>query len=140
MARGAKFAGEAGALAGRDPRKQAFARRLWELMMEKGWNQSILARRAELGRDLVSGYIRGRNLPDPKNANKLAQALGIPLEELFPERMTPPADHNTPIAMKATQPGMAFININVEVPFDVAAKVIALVGEVLPAKGPVKSE
>ena len=59
----------------RELTKQEFGRRLMALMLDKGWNQSELARAAKLGRDAISTYIRGISFPEPKNLVKLAQAL-----------------------------------------------------------------
>src|SRR5690242_21640521 len=61
-----------------------FARRLYNLMLSKGWRQSELARRAGLPRDSVSTYIRGKVLPTAESVYKLAKAFGIPAEELLP--------------------------------------------------------
>ena len=65
-------------------RKSEFGKRLFDLMIQKGWNQSDLARQAEMGRDSVSTYIRGRSVPTPQNLDKLSSALGISSEELYP--------------------------------------------------------
>lgn len=64
--------------------KQEFGRRLLALLLDKGWNQSDLARKAGIGRDAVSTYIRGRSFPDPKNLRKLADALGTEMETVLP--------------------------------------------------------
>ena len=64
--------------------KAAFAQRLLTVMRERGWTQSELARRARIGRDNVSGYIRGKNLPGPAILNRLAAALEVGPEELIP--------------------------------------------------------
>ena len=64
--------------------KEEFARNLYEMMASKGWTQSELSRRAGIGRDNVSQYIRGRTYPTPNFLAKLAQALGTTPEELLP--------------------------------------------------------
>ena len=45
--------------------KQEFGKRLYSLMVERGWQQSDLARAAGIGRDSVSTYMRGHSLPGP---------------------------------------------------------------------------
>lgn len=65
-------------------RRQDFGNRLYKALRKKRWNQSDLARHSGLGRDSISQYIRGRSVPSPKNLTKLADALGIEDEVLFP--------------------------------------------------------
>ena len=61
-----------------------FGKRLQSLMLKKGWNQSELARKCDLGRDSISQYVRGRSIPTPRNLNKLAGILGVEATALFP--------------------------------------------------------
>jgi transcriptional regulator with XRE-family HTH domain len=68
----------------------------------KGWTQSELARRADVGKDMISTYVRGRHLPDANNAKKLADAFGITVEELFPEIAgADPTPIDTPFELRA---------------------------------------
>lgn len=66
-------------------KKTEFGRRLKSLMLERGWNQSELARYAEMGRDNVSGYINGKYLPNAKHLHKLARALHVDPQTLLPD-------------------------------------------------------
>lgn len=85
-----------------DSELQAFARRLYEKMTEKGWNQSDLARHAfgvdregkPKGRDRISVYIAGKNLPDDANMKKLADVLGVRVADLAPDLSKAPVDRN----------------------------------------------
>tara|TARA_R100001015_G_C4536279_1_gene101357 strand:+ start:298 stop:705 length:408 start_codon:yes stop_codon:yes gene_type:complete len=61
-----------------------FGKRLYSLMLKKGWNQSEMARRVGIGRDSISQYVRGRSIPSPANLDKLAGILGIEKDVLFP--------------------------------------------------------
>lgn len=63
--------------------KAEFAKRVYKRMMDKGWNQSQLARYAGLPRDSISVYIRGRSLPTPQSLQKLAACLGCAPEDLL---------------------------------------------------------
>ena len=65
-------------------KRQAFARRLFRLMIGKGWLHSELARRAGLRRDTTSNYLHGTVLATQANAEKLAKALNVTVEELLP--------------------------------------------------------
>lgn len=71
-------------MSGLDDATQVFGRRLYELMMAKGWNQSELARRAGLERHDVSYYIRGGDYPTPRHMKGLAAALGVTPRDLIP--------------------------------------------------------
>ena len=64
--------------------RQEFGKRLYNLMMQKRFSQSDLARAAGLGRDSISQYVRGRSVPSPKNLVKLADALDVEVDVLFP--------------------------------------------------------
>lgn len=125
--------GDDGPMMPKDLRKQEFARRLYQLMLKQNWRQSDLARAARLGRDSVSGYIRGRNLPDPKSAKALADAFGISIEELWQGNVERAIDSEMPsleIKMAAGQTGRAWVRLNCMLPFSVAAKIAALIDEV----------
>jgi transcriptional regulator with XRE-family HTH domain len=114
------------------PREMArleFGRHLWALILKAGMSQSDLARAADIGRDSVSGYIRGRNLPDPKHAKAMADALGIPLEKLYPGSIKRAMDNEPPaveLRQAAGHPGKAWLRINRAVSFTTGAKIIAL--------------
>lgn len=68
-----------------DRLKKDFGLRLRAMTLDKGWNQSELARRSELGRDNISGYITGKYIPNPPHLVKIAKALGVQPKDLFPE-------------------------------------------------------
>lgn len=118
----------------RDAELKIFARRLWRLMVGQGWNQSELARRSGVGRDMISGYVRGKHLPDPPHAKKLADALGVEIEDLFPvssggadmpavvaQRELPPVE------MRATSDGKVMLHVNLELPMETALQVLSLI-------------
>lgn len=64
--------------------RQEFGRRLYNFMMQSRMSQSDLARASGMGRDSISQYVRGRSVPAPKNLAKLADALNIEVDVLFP--------------------------------------------------------
>lgn len=64
--------------------KEDFGRRLYKLMSAKGWRQAELARRADIGRDSVSNYIKGKSYPTPMNLEKMATALGVTGDDILP--------------------------------------------------------
>ena len=82
----------------KETRMRDFAKRMQKAMVAKGWSQSDLARAAQkfmpegqdFGRHLINYYIRLRGLPTPIYLKALADALGVPPDELLP-----PQDHWT---------------------------------------------
>jgi transcriptional regulator with XRE-family HTH domain len=88
--------------------RKEFARRLQAALNAKKWSQSDLARATfgshvdkatgytvATGRDRISAYLQAKSLPEPKTAQKLADALGVKVDELMP----PP-----PIVAQSQQP------------------------------------
>ena len=77
---------------GDSERLRAFAQRLTDSMLSKGWTGAELAREAskfapkskELGRHLISAYTRGANEPTEANLQYIARALGVKPEDLLP--------------------------------------------------------
>lgn len=110
-----------------------FGRRLSKLMLDRGWNQSELARRAGLGRDAISTYVRGRSLPEPKSLKALSDALSISTDALFPNSVMMAMDADTSPRMEikeaAGHPGMAFIRVNRMLSIPTIAKIFSLIME-----------
>lgn len=71
----------------RESIKKQFARKLQSLMLEKGWNQSETARRAGMGRDNISCYVRALNLPETNQLYKLAKAFRVDPNDLIPDAL-----------------------------------------------------
>lgn len=109
--------------------KQEFGRRVYRLMTERGWHQSELARQAQLTRDAVSTYVNGRSLPDPKNAKRLAEALGVTLEALLPNIAESAIDRDPPameLKVSALNPDVAWLRINRLVETDKAMQIMSI--------------
>lgn len=116
-----------------------FARRLTAARVEKGWNQSELARRAaahmhnkKFNRDNVSKYESG-TLPRPVHLNALAKALGMKADELLPSTgrlLTDDMTDTTPdLTFRTVGEGMAWLRINQRLPVDAAMKIITILRE-----------
>jgi transcriptional regulator with XRE-family HTH domain len=117
-------------LAPRHLTKQEFAKRLYRLMLKRGWNQSELARQADLPRDSVSTYIRAKVMPTPQSAQRLAVALGVVPEELMPNHVESAIDEDSPsLEMKVSvnAPSKAWLRVNRLVSLSTAARVIDLI-------------
>lgn len=53
------------------------------LRMRKGWSQLQLAEKAGLSNEAISHWEHGDNAPRMENAEKLADALGVTITELY---------------------------------------------------------
>ena len=95
--------------------KQEFARRLHNMIMDRGWNQSELARRAGVGRDAISTYVRGRSFPEPATLRKLSKALSCNPEELLPNATAAAMDEDEPalsIREASGHPDKVWLKVN----------------------------
>jgi transcriptional regulator with XRE-family HTH domain len=95
--------------------KQEFGKRLYGLMLAKGWHQSELARQAGIARDAVSVYIRGKALPTPLNRDRLAKALSVDPDELLPNHIESAIDEDMPafeMKVSSSAPGTAWLRVN----------------------------
>lgn len=64
--------------------RQTLAKRLRSLRTEKGWTQQELARRSEVGQSAISTLESGRCRPQLATLLKLAEALDVSKEDLWP--------------------------------------------------------
>lgn len=123
---------------------QQFARRLHELMSQRGMSQSDLAREVwgtttdtrgytvAKNRDRIGAYLRGESLPEPQNLSRLAEALGAKTEELAPEIVASTVDRENPeiaMTMVAGHHDKVHLQINKLVSLALATKIIGLLAE-----------
>lgn len=117
--------------------KIEFARRLNRAMIEKGWNQSELARRASahapegstvsMTRDKVSKYLRGEALPNPVHLELLTKALGKRPAELIPDWGVPEAgDALPPVDVRDAGDGTVWLRVNQSLDWPRALKILAI--------------
>lgn len=95
--------------------RQEFGRRLHKILLEKRWNQSELARQANMKRDSISAYVNGKRWPTPASQKAMADALGMTVDELFPNAIMHRIDDEVPaFEMKtaAGHPGQAWVRVN----------------------------
>jgi transcriptional regulator with XRE-family HTH domain len=123
----------ADAKATRDEVKKEFGRRVYTLMLQRGWTQSELAKEAGLTRDAISRYTRHVSIPEPHALLKLANALGVDREALLPdyEGVTKDVASETPLRIEAVRsdPSMAWITINRMVKMSAIPKILAVLEE-----------
>lgn len=98
-------------------------------MLGKGWTQAELARRADVLKDSVSNYVRGNITPTGINLEKLAKALGVKPEELYPNLAESAIAADTPsleLKVSTSDPTVSWLTINRMVRTSTAAKIIEL--------------
>ena len=111
--------------------KKEFSTKIYSLMMANNLSQSDLARSAGVGRDSISQYVRGRSLPSPKTAAKIAKALKVDIQELYPASKhyeDPQTGKGFSITHLEDDPKMArvVINIDKKIPLATAQEMFAL--------------
>jgi transcriptional regulator with XRE-family HTH domain len=103
--------------------KQRFAATVKQLMAERGWSASELARQAGLGTDNISRYLSAKYVPGAKHLAKMAEAFGVQPAELYGS----PADECTAeLRVLRNDPTQAQLRINQVVPLDVALQILTL--------------
>lgn len=110
--------------------KQQFGRRLYQLMLARGWNQSELARQSDLPRDSISTYVRGVALPTPKSLKSLADALDMKMSDLLPDAVEAAVDEDFPsleIKVSPSAPNTAWLRVNRLVSLTTATRIIDLI-------------
>lgn len=112
--------------------KQEFGRRVYKLMLEKGWRQSELARQADLPRDSISQYVRGKTFPTPLSLQKLAKALGVEPNVLLPNHAHGAIAEDDPeFEMKASagDPSKVWVKVNRLMSMKAAVEVAKILDE-----------
>lgn len=120
---------------------ERFARKLYELLLERDMTPSDLARLiwgsttdkrgydVARNRDRISVYLAGKSVPDPLNLKKIADALGVPMDELAPDITGSAVERENPeigITAVSGHPEKVYLRVNKLVTMTVAAKVMTL--------------
>lgn len=112
--------------------KAEFAKRVYKRMMDKGWNQSQLARYSGLPRDSISVYVRGRSLPTPQSLQKLSTCLGCAPEDLLSTYAQAAAEiQPTRLELREIhgEPDYMWIKLNARFKKETALKILMLAGQ-----------
>lgn len=112
--------------------KDEFARRLYKLMIDKGWRQADLARHAGLPRNAISVYLRGASLPNPESTKALAKAFDMDPAVLLPNYTESAIERDNPELDFRVSPGdpkKAWLRINRLVSTSLAIKILALISD-----------
>jgi transcriptional regulator with XRE-family HTH domain len=106
-----------------------FGRKLYNLMVARGWTNAETARRAGIPRDAVGVYVNGRAYPQTRNLNALAKAFGLEPEELLPNIVIDAIAEHAPGEsgqLTLTRSGHALLKINRVVSVATALKILTL--------------
>ena len=115
-----------------------FGRRVRAAMLKAGFKtQSDLARKAQqflpdgqtFGRDLISNYVNGNNMPLEYHLNAMCRALNVKPEDLVPNDNSWREDANPPLDIRTAGDGSVWIRVNQRTTLDVAMKIMALLNE-----------
>lgn len=109
--------------------KDEFARRLYKLMIEKGWRQADLARVAGLPRNAISVYLRGASLPNPESTKALAKAFDMDPALLLPNYTESAIERDNPEIEFRVSPAdstKAWLRVNRLVHTSTAIKILAM--------------
>lgn len=112
--------------------KAEFGRRLYDMILARGWRQSELARRANVQRDGISSYINGKTYPSDQNLVKIARALGVKPNDLMPDfGMSGPAGVSSDFTVEALpgDPAMVRIRLDRVLPVGIATEIVVLVNK-----------
>ncbi len=72
-----------------DRQEVEFSRRLSQLMAERQMTQTELARLVGVGQSAVSMLLSRKCQPQPRTLGKIAEALGVKVEDLWPGKLGP---------------------------------------------------
>ena len=72
-----------------DAQEETFAERLKAAMQTKGWNQEKLAERTGVGQPAISNMLNRQSRPQTRTVLRIAEALAISPDELWPGIATP---------------------------------------------------
>lgn len=108
-----------------------FGRHLHEMMLDRHLRQSDLARLTGMGRDSISQYVNGNTLPTEENSRKLAKALNVGFDEIYPPNFrreaADTANHGLRLTQVVGEPNKCWLYINRPMTFALAAEIIKLI-------------
>ena len=111
-------------------RKQEFAKRLYKIIVARNLTQSEVARLAEIGRDSISQYVRGMSIPKPRTLVKIAEALKVEPEELFPNYQAASVEEELPeqnFKGVTGDPEHMWVRLNIKLPKAKALEVMRII-------------
>lgn len=124
---------------------EEFARRLNMALRERRMSQSDLARKVwnrmtvdnrgyqvVWGRDKISAYVNGKIMPEPQTLTDIADALGVPEEELAPNLTADAIEREHPEVLLQFAQGhsdKALLRIRKILPLEIATEIVKLIND-----------
>ena len=109
-----------------DDWKERLSGNIRRLLLQRGWNQSELARHSGVGTDNISRYLKGKYVPNAKHLGKIADALGVMASDLYVEQEESD-DYAVEFRVLRDDPNHALIRLNQVMPTDIAMQIVTLV-------------
>lgn len=109
-----------------------FGRRFRQAMLDKGVRQIDVANATDIGRDSISGYTRGRVLPEGDNLRKICKFLDTTPEKLVPHYGidTKAVDHMPALEIQqANAEGKVWLRVNQVVSLEQVSRIMAILQE-----------
>lgn len=113
--------------------REEFGRRLYRMIKDMGLTQSEFARKAGLGRSLISSYVRGQNYPTPDSAEAMARVLGVKdSNELLPNHIAAAIERDTPafdFRASSADPKRGWLKVDRAVSIETGSKIMQLLAD-----------
>lgn len=107
-----------------------FGRRLGRAIAKKAWRQSDLARHSGVGKDSVSNYINGKSAPTRVSLERMASALGVSANDLWPNYAGEVAiPHIQKLERDSSNVDFGFIHINARVRYNTGLKLMKILDD-----------
>lgn len=114
----------------RQQAKIEFGKRLQRAIAKKAWRQSDLARHSGVGKDSISNYVQGRTVPTRDNIDRMALALGVAPNDLWPNYANEVTVLNIQkMERDPSNVDFAFVHINMRVRYGTAVKLMKLLDD-----------
>lgn len=115
--------------------RQRLAQTIRKLMLQNGWNQAELGRRAGVGTDNISRYLNCKYIPTVQHLNRIADALGVSAPDLYDD-INDEKEEYLEVKTLRRDPTQALVRIHRVLPTETALEIMALVNRAKPSGSP----
>jgi transcriptional regulator with XRE-family HTH domain len=116
--------------------KQIFKNKIYEHILDRGWNNSDMARAAGISRDDVHRYVKGISLPTEGKLRAIAKVMRIEPEELLPNFIASTPSADLPRTSLTEENGEAWLIINRAVRLETGLAILGMLRKDDEAHGP----
>lgn len=111
--------------------REEFGRRLAAVLLKRDKSQADLARLSGLSPPYISRCINGKTMPGKLHMKKIANALNVKMEDLYPPTLMAREAGEEMTGMRVVRsvgdPGKAWLYINEQLDFSVVSEIMKLV-------------